>query len=171
MTTPSASPNSGQVPTGRDEVRAAIRDVAAHARVNHGLVFRHFGSKEQLVGAVLNHLAAQMAALIDTDASLAEIAAAGTRQLHVIARALLDGYPVAQLQSSFPAADRLLNDIRPLHDNEDDARLATAHAVALLLGWQMFEPFVRSAVGLHNIPPDRVRQSMFAEMARISEPH
>lgn len=73
MTTTSAR-GRGKPPTGRAEVAAAIleaatelfaergpaatsiRDIAARAGVNHGLVFRHFGTKEQLVGAVLDHL-------------------------------------------------------------------------------------------------------------------
>ena len=62
------------MPTGREEVAAAIleaatdlfaergpaatsiRDIAARSKVNHGLVFRHFGTKDQLVGAVLDNL-------------------------------------------------------------------------------------------------------------------
>lgn len=191
MTTPSASPdeNTESVPTGRDEVipailesaadlfaergpaAASIRDVAARAKVNHGLVFRHFGNKEQLVAAVLNHQAANLSKLIDAGAELPEIATAGTRQLRVLSRALLDGYPVAELQTSFPAAVRLLDEVRPQHDSEDAARLATGHAVALLLGWQLFEPFIRSAIGLHELPEDALRQSIFTEMGRLSLPH
>ncbi|MEE6135010.1 helix-turn-helix domain-containing protein [Mycobacterium sp. 050128] len=188
MTTPSASP-AGEVPTGRDEVVAAIlesaadlfaergpaaasiRDIAARARVNHGLVFRHFGNKEQLVGAVLNHEAAALSKLIDAGAELPEIATAGTRQLRILSQALLDGYPVAQLQTSFPAADRLLDEVRPLHDNDDAARLATAHAVALLLGWQLFESFIRSAFGLQDLPANTLRDSIYVEMGRLTVPH
>ncbi|ORW87496.1 TetR family transcriptional regulator [Mycobacterium sp. IEC1808] len=191
MTTPAASPdeNTESVPTGRDEVipailesaadlfaergpaAASIRDVAARAKVNHGLVFRHFGNKEQLVAAVLNHQAANLSKLIDAGAELPEIATAGTRQLRVLSRALLDGYPVAELQTSFPAAVRLLDEVRPQHDSEDAARLATGHAVALLLGWQLFEPFIRSAIGLHELPEDALRQSIFTEMGTLSLPH
>ena len=61
-------------PLGRDAVVAAVlaaaaelfaekgpaatsvRDIAARSGVNHGLVYRHFGAKEQLVGAVLDYL-------------------------------------------------------------------------------------------------------------------
>ncbi len=191
MTTPHASADANQesVPTGRDEVVAAIlesaaelfaergpaatsiRDVAARARVNHGLVFRHFGNKEQLVAAVLNDQAANLSKLIETGTALPEIATAGTRQLRVLSRALLDGYPVAELQTSFPAAVRLLDEVRPQHESEDAARLATAHAVALLLGWQLFEPFIRSAIGVHDLPEDALRQSIFVEMGRLSVPH
>jgi TetR/AcrR family transcriptional regulator, repressor for neighboring sulfatase len=191
MTTQSASPDSAQesVPTGRDEVTAAIldsaaemfaergpaaasiRDIAARAHVNHGLVFRHFGTKEQLVAAVLDHLAAKLTMLTDGKASADEIEVATSRHLRVIARALLDGFPAGKLQSSFPAAARLLDSIRPEHETEEGARLGAANAIALLLGWQLFEPFVRSATGLDDLPREKQRESMFTEMARLAEPH
>ncbi|OBA58395.1 TetR family transcriptional regulator [Mycobacterium sp. 1100029.7] len=191
MTTRGASPGAAQesAPTGRDEVTAAIldsaaemfaergpaaasiRDIAARAHVNHGLVFRHFGTKEKLVAAVLDHLAAKLTTLTDGEASPEEIEAATSRQLRVIARALLDGFPAGKLQSSFPAAARLLDGIRPEHQSEESARLGAANAIALLLGWQLFEPFVRSATGLHDMPKEKLRESMFAEMARVAEPH
>lgn len=190
MTTESASPSDPETsPTGRDEVVAAIldsasqlfadrgpaaasiRDIAARARVNHGLVFRHFGTKENLVAAVLDHLAAQLTALMDRGAPADEVQAAGGRQLRVIARALLDGYPAGQLQTSFPAAARLLDEIRPQHPSDEAARLAAAHASALLLGWQLFEPFLRSATGLHDFPADELRQSIVGEMGRLAQPH
>jgi AcrR family transcriptional regulator len=155
----------------RGPAAASIRDIAARARVNHGLVFRHFGTKEQLVAAVLDHLAANLTTLTDSAASASEIEVATTRHLRVVARALLDGFAVGQLQSSFPAAARLLDGVRPQHDNDDSARLAAANAIALLLGWQLFEPFVRSATGLHDLPQDELRASMFAEMARLAQPH
>jgi len=189
MTTPDAG--SGRpdefVPTGRDEVIAAIldsagqmfadrgpaaasiRDIAARARVNHGLVFRHFGSKERLVSAVLDHLAAHLAKLMDAAAPAAEIEAAGSRQLRVIARALLDGYPVGQLQTSFPGAAKLVDEVRARHHSDEDARLAAAHALALLFGWQLFEPFLRSATGLQDYPEDALRQSIGAEMGRLAQ--
>jgi TetR/AcrR family transcriptional regulator, repressor for neighboring sulfatase len=191
VTTPEARPKRDQesVPVGRDEVVAAIlesaaelfsergpaaasiRDIAARAKVNHGLVFRHFGNKNELLAAVLNHEAANLNKLIDTGAALPEVGIAGTRQLRILSRALLDGYSVAEMQTNFPAAVRFLEEVRALHDDEDAARLATAHAIALLLGWQLFESFIRSAVGLHDVQADELRQSIWLEMGRLSVPH
>lgn len=163
--------SASQLFADRGPAAASIRDIAARARVNHGLVFRHFGTKENLVAAVLDHLAAQLTALMDRGAPADEIQAAGGRQLRVIARALLDGYPAGQLQTSFPAAARLLDEIRPQHPSDEAARLAAAHASALLLGWQLFEPFLRSATGLHDFPADELRQSIVGEMGRLAQPH
>jgi TetR/AcrR family transcriptional regulator, repressor for neighboring sulfatase len=191
VTTTGATPGRDlkHVPTGRQEVVAAIldsaaelfarrgpaaasiRDIAVHARVNHGLVFRHFGTKEQLVAAVLNHLASQHAALIDQRAPAQDIEAAGDRQLRVIARALLDGFAVGQLQTRFPGATRLLDEIRPRHGNDQTARLAAANAVALKLGWQLFEPFLRSATALQDIDEAQLRQSIDSAITTLVAPH
>src|ERR1700759_1472045 len=96
-----------ETPTGREEVAAAIlaaatdlfaergpaatslRDIADRAKVNHGLGFRHFGTKDQLIGAVLNNLGMTGNALRRSGASKAEVQQAGDRQLRVLARALL----------------------------------------------------------------------------------
>ncbi|OBA77129.1 hypothetical protein A5641_19325 [Mycobacterium sp. 1554424.7] len=56
-----------------------------------------------------------------------------------------------QLHCSFPAAARPVDEIRRQHRS---ARLATAHAIALLLGWQLFGPVVRAATGLDDFPQD-----------------
>jgi len=193
MTTDSASPSrtENSIPTGRDEVTAAIldsaaqlfaergpaaasiRDIAARARVNHGLVFRHFGTKEQLVGAVLDHLATDLTKLLDSGGPDDELEAAIALQSRVLARALLDGFPVDQLQHGFPAATRLIELVRMQHDDDGAARLATAHALALLFGWQLLGPVLRKAtgLGLDDISPDELRQSIRAEMTRLATPH
>lgn len=108
MTTRAASVSRGAIPTGREEVAAAvleaaadlfaergpaatsIRDIAARSKVNHGLVFRHFGTKEKLVGAVLDHLGGATTAARQRGASDAELEQVMERHLRVIARTLLD---------------------------------------------------------------------------------
>src|SRR6201997_2508907 len=87
MATSEATVADSVKPMGKDEVVAAvleaaselfaergpaatsIREVAARAGVNHGLLHRHFGSKRQLLAATLQHLADSGAALRDSGAS------------------------------------------------------------------------------------------------------
>src|ERR1700753_1717184 len=188
MTTQSAR-GRRNVPTGREEVAAAIleaatdlfaergpaatsiRDIAARSKVNHGLVFRHFGTKEQLVGAVLDHLGATSTGLRRNGAPKAELQQAGDRQLRVIARALLDGYPVGKLQTQFPGMSELLGVVRPHHSDDRSARLAVANAAALQFGWRLFEPFLRASTGLDDLSEDELRVEVGTEVARIVEPH
>src|SRR5690349_4101384 len=109
MTTPTPPDNAAAGPVGKDEVVAAalsaaaelfaergpaatsIRDIAARSKVNHGLIYRHFGTKEQLVGAVLEHLGGRLTALLDGDVSEAEVEHNLDQHMRVMARALLDG--------------------------------------------------------------------------------
>ncbi|OBG34524.1 TetR family transcriptional regulator [Mycobacterium alsense] len=192
MTTRSASTRQ-KMPTGREEVAAAvleaaielfaergpaatsIRDIAARSGVNHGLVFRHFGTKEQLVGAVLDHLGATTTALLQSDPDPAEAERALDRHMRVMARAVLDGYPVGKLQSRFPGAAQMYDGIRPLfgpgRDGDLGARLAVANAFALQFGWRLFAPFLRSAVGIDDLAEDELRGAISAEMARTLQPH
>ncbi|MCV7401931.1 helix-turn-helix transcriptional regulator [Mycobacterium fragae] len=180
---------STRKPVGREQVAAAvlaaavelfaergpaatsIRDVAARSKVNHGLVFRHFGTKEQLVGAVLDYMGVRMIELLDAGAPDDEVERALDRHMRVMARTLLDGYPAGELQTRFPTMALLLDQVRPRHDSDLDARLAVANAVALQLGWRLFAPFLRSAAGIEELTDAELRQAVAAEVARIVEPH
>lgn len=132
----------------------SIRDLAARSGVNHGLVYRHFGSKEQLVSAVLDHLSSDQSVLAQAALGPDEMEAAATRHLRVLMRAVLDGYPVGQLQHQFPFVSYLVEVARseaaPGTD-ETEIRLRAGHAAALEFGWRLLEPFIRSATGLHDV--------------------
>ncbi|PIB76412.1 TetR/AcrR family transcriptional regulator [Mycobacterium celatum] len=155
----------------RGPAATSIRDIAARSKVNHGLVFRHFGTKERLVGAVLDHLGASLTELVADRASAEEVDRAVDRHLRVMARTLLDGYPAGQLQTRFPNVALLLEQVQPRHDSDRSARLAVANAVAMQLGWRLFEPFLRSAAGIDDMSDDSLKQAVGAEIARILEPH
>ncbi|WP_029107061.1 TetR/AcrR family transcriptional regulator [Mycobacterium sp. URHD0025] len=188
MTTPTPEAKDMAAPVGRDEVVAAalaaaaelfaeqgpaatsIRDIAARSKVNHGLIYRHFGTKDQLVGAVLDHLGGMLTALLDAGGPADEIDRTMDQHMRLMARALLDGYPVGRLQTRFPGVTRLLGQVLPRFEDERSGRLAVANAVALQLGWRMFEPFLRSATGLDSLSDDEMRAATGAEIARILEP-
>lgn len=187
MTTTSAR-GRGKGPTGRAEVAAAIleaatdlfaergpaatsiRDIAARSNVNHGLVFRHFGTKEQLVGAVLDHLGANLSTLLETDTPAEVVQRSVDRQMRVMARTVLDGYPAGQLQKRFPNIATLLDGVRPLYDDEVNARLAVANALALQFGWRLFAPVLRSATGIEELTDAELRAAVGAEVERILGP-
>jgi AcrR family transcriptional regulator len=142
----------------RGPVATSIRDIAARARVNHGLVFRHFGTKEELIAAVLGYLAEHMSRLLETGASARDMEKAFDRQWRVVARALLDGFPVGQLQTHFPNIARLLDPARSKHSSDRSARIAIANALAQQLGWRLFGPYLRSATGIEDVPDTELWQ-------------
>ena len=175
-------------PLGRDEVVAAIltaaadlfaergptatsiRDVATRAGVNHGLIHRHFGSKDRLVGAVLDYLGQYLAELLAVDTSRATLDAAIDRQLRVIARTTLDGYPVGELQTRFPNIAEGIERLRKHYPSDRDARFAAAHVNALQLSWRLFGGFLRASAGLDDATDDEVAQSVAEMTRRLSLP-
>ena len=187
MTTVRARANSARAgaPLGRAEVVAAvldsaadlfaergpaatsIRDIAARSSVNHGLIHRHFGSKDGLVAAVLDYLGQHLAGLLAAKAEGSAVAEAVDRQLRVIARASLDGYSIGELQSRFPTMELLLDSVRERHASELGARLAAAHTIALQLGWVLFGDFLRASTGLQDLDDRTFARSVGKTVARI----
>ena len=118
---------------------------------------------------MLDHLGGDLTALLAAEAPAEQVEPVLDRQMRVMARALLDGYPVGRLQIRFPTIARLLDQQRSRHDDRS-ARLAVANAVALQLGWWLFEPFLRSAAGLEQMSGDELRAEVTAQLERISGP-
>ena len=178
------SPRAG-APLGRAEVVAAvlesaadlfaergpaatsIRDIAARSSVNHGLIHRHFGSKDRLVGAVLDHLGQRLAELLAAGAEGRTISEAVDRQLRVLAHTSLDGYSIGELQSRFPTMELLLESVRARHSTELGARLAAAHTIALQLGWCLFGDFLRASTGLEDLDDRTFARSIGSAVALI----
>src|SRR5215208_1949869 len=151
----------------RGPAATSIRDIAARSNVNHGLIHRHFGSKEALVAAVLDHLGQHLAGLIAAEAEGSAIGEAVDRQLRVLARASLDGYAIGELQSRFPTMELLLNAARERHATELGARLAAAHTIALQLGWILFGDFLRASTGLADLDERAFARSIGNTVALI----
>jgi AcrR family transcriptional regulator len=189
MTTAGArAARSGDAPLGRVEVVAAVlesaadlfaergpaatsvRDIAARSRVNHGLIHRHFGSKDGLVAAVLDHLGQHLAGLLAAEAEGSVVGAAVDRQLRVIARTSLDGYSIGRLQTRFPTMELLLDSVRARHGSDLDARLAAAHTIALQLGWVLFGDFLRASTGLEHLDDRAFARSVGNAVQRILDP-
>ena len=188
MATSEATVEVTAKPVGKDEVVAAvlsaaselfaergpaatsIREVAAHAGVNHGLLHRHFGSKRQLLAATLQHLADSGAALRDSGASQQRLEAVHELQARVMVRSMLDGFPIEELQQRFPGMERFLDEVRSVHTDERQARLLAAHAMALQFGWGLMAPTLRVAFGLTDLSDADLREAVAEQIAKIITP-
>jgi hypothetical protein len=100
------------------------------------------------------------AALLQTGASPDVIEAKTERHWKVMARAILDGFPVGQLQQQFPTAANLVKHAERSHHNQLAGRLAAGNAMALELGWRLFEAFLRSATGTENVSATELRHAI-----------
>ena len=168
----------------RGPAAVSVRDVAAHAGVNHGLVHRHFGSKEQLLASVMETLRAELQAELppaDGGTSVATLvrevllAARSHRAWwQILARSLLDGEDPTRLHATFPVIARLRAAIERVPASALrglDPRLVTAMLVAMGLGMLLFAPFLRAAVGLREDEWDRyqaVLPGIFTELLRAA---
>jgi AcrR family transcriptional regulator len=149
----------------------AVREIAARARVNHGLVHRHFGSKDALVRAVLDRLLVGMRSAFSVGPSLPrarrdliEAVAREQRYWKILARALLDGQKRWLKDADFPIVRAAIEGVRLAQERGEvpkrwDARELVASYIALVLGWLVFEPFIVAATGL-TAPSPELRRRM-----------
>lgn len=159
-------------PRGQQAVRAAlieaaadllaaksnvsVREIATRANVNHGLVHHYFGGKEQLEREVLEYLASQqhelLANAVRTPRDLLEaaidVARADDRFWRVLGRMLLDGRPIDRIQSAFPVVRRLIEALEA--SGVAEARILVAEGLASVLGWMMYDRWIRRATGLSD---------------------
>jgi AcrR family transcriptional regulator len=181
---------------GREEVKAAlldaattllaergpaavsVRDVADRAGVNHGLIHRHFGSKQALFSSVIDRLTSNLSAIRheapENFEGLIGLFESTSESLfwRVIARAILDGEVPSNLQSDFPVVRGLVEQFTSARESGDldpqfDPRLVSAAAAALALGWLLFEPFLLPAANLDDVEPEQLRGELHVLMLGI----
>lgn len=153
----------------------SIREIAAAAGVNHGLLHRHFGGKAELVREVHDHLAGQLAETGPfSEATLAgALEAFHTLAEHreywlVLTRAMLDGELHDVLAADLPGARRMVQTLAVAlpEDSTFEASELMAMAFAFSLGWLLLHGFIQAATGAGDDVPER----WFAAMASLLEP-
>jgi TetR/AcrR family transcriptional regulator, repressor for neighboring sulfatase len=186
-TVPKKSPR----PFGRDDVVAAvigaagelfsrhgfdgvsIRDIAKKAGVNHGLIHRHFGSKENLRRSTLQHMADAMLADVQDAGSIGDLSRRAFQSLEkhehfwrILARTILDGYGTGEIHRHYPIARHLIERVTEAMKEGTlrggiDPRMVVAAMFSFSWGFIMFEPFILAAAGLDGMKPDEAREEIF----------
>lgn len=147
----------------------SVRDVAAAAGVNHGLVHRHFGSKDGLVRAALARSAERVHADARPGLSARSFAVLLENPLLpvVVARTSLDG-PRDLLKLAAPPPARLAELVAPMRrllaavGLDVDPHVVNALGTAALLGWFVFRPLFEKGYGLPKKADAEVRKIMEA---------
>ena len=159
----------------------SLRAIAREANVNHGMVHRHFGTRDDLVERLLQRSAsgwAEAAAstddfaaaigLIMSDAEEAE-ASAGT-WLRILAWSLLADRPdrSSEVQRRYSKRLELLPPM--LHDRDpEDATLTAAAALALVFGWRFFHSYIRAALCFEEMPFSAAHEAVYQKLLSLIE--
>lgn len=156
----------------------SIRDIAAHAGVNHGLVHRHFGTKEVLLRAVMEGFAERFRAGIGPDdngpAMARKMFASLTREgdlLKILGHLLLAGADPKTFVSDRGGIRLLVehaqytqksNSGKQPHLHPEDLVIA---GTAMIFGWQLFGPFFLEVAGIED---SEQAESIGRNLGRIS---
>jgi AcrR family transcriptional regulator len=182
-------------PRGRDAVRAAViaaaealfaergysavsvRDLAAAAGVNHGLIHRHFGSKDGVLQAVLQGMFSDVGAAARTRLDLAAddylerlfpLVSARKRHWQILMRAVMDGFDFTQPGFEFPITRTVVEHVAAVRGVDDrETRVVAGHAISAGLGWLLLETYLAPVLGLEDADVEDLRHRMaaFAEQA------
>ena len=138
----------------------SIRDVARHAGVNHGLVHRHFGSKDDLLAEAIEvgSFSLQPGAFAPEGFDIDRVVHAmhhGSPSPKTIARVIVDDIAIGTVRPRYPVLERLLTFARGLPPEARppelaDPRLAAAAAVSLVVGSAISGGTLRVAFGLKD---------------------
>ena len=187
LTAADAAPEVPQVNSTRDALLAAavelfaergpasvsIRDIARHAGVNHGLVHRHFGSKDDLLAEAIEvgSFSLVPGALAPEGFDIDVVVYSmhhGSPSPRTIARVLVDDVDVGRVRPRYPVLNGLLSLVRqlPAEDRPPalaDPRLAAAAAASLVVGSVIWGRGLREVFGL--VDDDGVESAM-ADLGR-----
>jgi AcrR family transcriptional regulator len=173
----------------------SLREIAAHAGLNYGLIHQYVGSKDELLRLVIAHSTTTTAARFAQAGGVGEalellqgpVGADRPAYPRLLAWAILQGRDPRELAGPSPALPQLIamlpakgadDDGRTPHDDAhddlpdadlaDDPRLRAAAIAALTLGWSLFGTFVSHAAGLDDVAPAEAHAAVQSLARRIA---
>lgn len=153
----------------------SVRDISKHANVNHALLHRHFGTKENLLHDLMQGDASRFAQAIrdvedpaDAMRRLFAMNAEDPSYVRILAYALLGSVNTDVLVVADGTLRHIAGVLAAEATSADGTRAAkekqrasaaetTAIVTALALGWLIFEPFLAAATGIEESRLSEVR--------------
>jgi AcrR family transcriptional regulator len=172
----------------------SLREIAAHAGLNYGLIHQYVGSRDDLLRLVIAHststTAARFAQAGDVGAALdlllGPVGADRPAYPRLLAWAILQGRDAKELAGPSPALPGLIAKLpqqgqvdrvaeraeraESLADDDlsADPRLRAAAVAALTLGWGLFGTYVSRAAGLDDVAPAEAHAAVQSLARRIA---
>ena len=152
----------------------SVRDVARRAGVNQGLIYRHLGSKQDLIGAAFEQGSSSLfpAALSPAGFDLDTV----SHQLHhgapasrLIARIVVDDVDIVDVRKQFPILRQLLKAYGDAPKGApaagpNDPRFAVSSACCMAMGSVIYGPDLRAAL---ELPDGEHIEVAIADLARV----
>jgi AcrR family transcriptional regulator len=172
----------------------SLREIAAHAGLNYGLIHQYVGSKDDLLRMVIAHSTQTTAARFAQAAGVGEalellqgpVGVDRPAYPRLLAWAILQGRDPRELAGPAPALPQLIamlpatsaegpdhvpaasDHVPAAPDLADDPRLRAAAIAALTLGWSLFGTFVSHAAGLDDVAPAEAHAAVQSLARRIA---
>lgn len=160
--------------------RVSTRDVAARAGVSHGLIFRHFGTKDELVRAVyLRHISRTWERLEEPAVSIETLArkfVSDETYWTIIARVALDGGgPSLSRARQHRGMRKLVELVRQQQEAGEvtsavEAERLLALQFALTLGLVVLGPTMANVLSLGHSSPRATRQKLIGDWLTLITP-
>lgn len=142
----------------RGPAAVSLRDIAAEAGVNLGLIHRYVGSKDDVVALVLDRHGVAAATALRGVSRLDDLLdlAVSTRHTsgRLFAGILLDDIDAVRRKRDFPVTAALVAALE-LEAPWTDAPATAALLQSLVLGWEVFSPYLLGAAGVDADADDR----------------
>lgn len=158
----------------RGVAATSSREIAERAGVNYGLIHRHFGSRDDLIRAVMTRMAVEFRqgfeAALAAGQSPFLAAVRHPAYPRALARAALDGLDVTALLTENPTIGSVMSLFASTRGDGEltiDDRIAIAMLSLSVLGWTVFGPFVRDAVQLNDVADDDVADRIEEMVLRL----
>jgi TetR/AcrR family transcriptional regulator, repressor for neighboring sulfatase len=146
----------------RSPSNITVREIATAANIKHPLIHRHFKTKDEVILAVharsIQKIHVDLGKLSSAEGSVKSFFKAVLdnkfRQI-TLAKAMIDGVHPNLLQHQFPTMEHALMLIKKRNETTDqkadfEPEVFTAALGGMLLGWILFEPFLRAATSLED---------------------
>lgn len=138
----------------------SLRHIAGDAQVNLGQIHRYVGSKDEVVALVLDRHGDAATVAVGRTAGLDDLldlvaSSPSTSSARLFAGILLDDLDAIRLKREFPVVDALN---AALVEEAPDVDPATTAALlqSLVLGWEIFAPYLLAAAGASPPADERV---------------
>jgi AcrR family transcriptional regulator len=156
--------------TERGPNRVSLREIAAAAGVNYGLIHQYVGTKDDLLALVFRTDSTDWVEQFRQAPTLPEAISWQMRPesrgyVRMLAHSILEGRDPARLLGRSPAlaemSKRLEREAPRADDDAIDPRIQAATLTCIVLGWQLFGPFLQHIAGMEDQPFEDVTAQVY----------